>query len=244
LAAAQCGKALPYRFALIRSPRLCLLKDFEAWLKQIKQSARRKGPSLSALEADTATESMVTRTSESNAPRMSDDAVKAKTGKTWKQWFTILDKAGAGKMSHQEIVKYLNANEGVGPWWQQMVTVTYEQARGLREKHQKPGGFQISVSRTIKAPLGKLFKSFAHEKARKVWLPEDGLTTRTATTNKSMRITWNDGKSSLEVYFSAKDNDKSQVVVQHSMLPDAKASSKMKAYWDKDLDRLREMLEQ
>ncbi|SRR6266545_2957584 len=106
----------------------------------------------------------VTRTNESKKPRISDAAVKAKTGKTWKQWFAILDKAGAGKMSHQEIVKYLHTKQGVGPWWQQMVTVTYEQARGLREKHQKPNGYQISVSRTIKAPLGKLFKSFADEK--------------------------------------------------------------------------------
>ena len=27
--------------------------------------------------------------------RMSDEAVKIKTGKDWLQWFTILDKAGA-----------------------------------------------------------------------------------------------------------------------------------------------------
>jgi uncharacterized protein YndB with AHSA1/START domain len=186
---------------------------------------------------------MVIRTNEAKAPRMSDDAVKAKTGKTWKQWFSILDKAGAGRMTHQEIVKYLNAKQGVGPWWQQMVTVTYEQARGLREKHQKPSGYQISVSRTIKAPLARLFKSFADEKARRVWLAEEGLTTRTATPNKTIRVTWNDGKSSLEVSFAAKNNDKSQVVVQHSKLPDAKASAKMKAYWAKALDRLRDALE-
>jgi uncharacterized protein YndB with AHSA1/START domain len=191
----------------------------------------------------TVREPMVTRTNESNAPRMSDDAVKARTGKTWKQWFTILDKAGADKMSHQEIVRYLNAKQGVGPWWQQMVTVTYEQARGLREKHQKPQGYQISVSRTIKAPLGKLFKSFADEKAREVWLAEEGLAIRTATLNKSLRVTWSDGKSSLEVYFSAKDNNKNQVVVQHSKLKDAKASAKMKAYWAEALDRLRDTLE-
>ena len=171
---------------------------------------------------------------------MSDEAVKAKTGKTWKDWFAILDKAGASKLSHQEIVKYLNTRQGVGPWWQQMVTVTYEQARGLREKHQKPEGYQISVSRTIKTPLAKLFKSFANEKARKAWLPEDGLTTRKATANKSIRITWNDGKSSLEISFYSKSDDKSQVVVQHSKLPNAKASAKMKAYWTKALDRLRE----
>ena len=69
-------------------------------------------------------------------------------------------------MTHQEIVKYLNTKQGVGPWWQQMVTVTYEQARGLREMHQNPGGYQISVSRTINAPLSKLYKAFANDKAR------------------------------------------------------------------------------
>ena len=31
-------------------------------------------------------------------PRMSDEAVKAKTGKSWKEWFALLDKAGAKKM--------------------------------------------------------------------------------------------------------------------------------------------------
>lgn len=174
---------------------------------------------------------------------MSDDAVKAKTGKTWKEWFAILDKAGAHKMSHQEIVKYLSTKQGLGPWWQQMVTVTYEQVRGLREKHQKPAGYQVSISRIIKTPPAKLFKSFANEKARKAWLPEDGLTTRKVTTNKSIRVNWNDNKSSLEINFYSKGDDKSQVVVQHSKLRDAKAAAKMKDYWSKALDRLRASLE-
>ncbi len=186
---------------------------------------------------------MPNKTTEMKAPRMSDDAVEAKTGKTWKQWFTIIDKAGGKKMSHQEIVKYLSAEQGVGPWWQQMVTVTYEQSRGLRAVHQKPGGFEISVSRTINAPLGKLFKAFANEKARQEWLGEKGLAVRTSTPNKSMRMTWTDGKSILSVAFVSKGDDKNQVVVQHGKLPNAKASATMKTYWANALDRLRASLE-
>jgi uncharacterized protein YndB with AHSA1/START domain len=173
---------------------------------------------------------------------MSDEAVKAKTGKTWKEWFAILDKAGAAKMNHQEIVKYLHAKQSVGPWWQQMVTVTYEQARGLREKHQKPTGYEISVSRTISAPLGKLFKSVGNEKARLAWLPEDGLTIRNSTANKTIRLNWNDGQTSVEFSFLAKSDDKTQVVVTHRKLRDAKASAKMKTYWGQALDRLRASL--
>ncbi len=185
---------------------------------------------------------MTTRTTKP-APRMSDEAVKTKTGKTWKEWFAILDKAGAKKMSHREIVNYLKAKQGVGPWWQQMVAVSYEEARGLRERHQKPAGFQISVSRTVNAPISKLYYAFANDKARNAWLPEKGLAVRTATANKSMRVTWNDVKTSMEISFISKGENKSQVVVQHSKLPNAKASTTMKTYWGKALDRLRASLE-
>ena len=176
-------------------------------------------------------------------PRMSDMAVKAKTGKNWKEWFSVLDKAGARKMNHQEIVKLISEKYEVGPWWQQMVTVTYEQARGLREKHQRPEGYQISVSRTVNTPVARLYKSFANAKSRSSWLPEDGLMVRTATRDKSMRLTWKDNKTSLEINFYAKDADKSQVVVQHSKLSDARSSARMKTYWGKALDRLRASLE-
>ncbi|MDP2935088.1 MAG: DUF4287 domain-containing protein [Dehalococcoidia bacterium] len=85
-----------------------------------------------------------------------DTAVKASTGKTWAEWFAILDGAGATRMSHKEIVTYLGEHHQVPEWWQQMVTVTYEQSRGLREKHETPGGFQVSVTKTIAVPVDKL----------------------------------------------------------------------------------------
>jgi uncharacterized protein YndB with AHSA1/START domain len=176
---------------------------------------------------------------------MGDDAVKAKTGKVWAEWFKILDKAGAKKMSHQEIVALLSQEHGVGPWWQQMVTVTYEQARGLRAIHEKPGGFQISVSRTLAASVSKIFKAWQDENTRKLWLTTTGspLTIRKATANKSMRITWTDGKTSVEVNFYPKGAGKSQVVVQHSKLPDAKAAARLKTFWAGALDRLQELVE-
>lgn len=182
-------------------------------------------------------------TTKTSGPRMSDEAVAAKTGKNWKQWFAIIDKAGGRKMTHQEIVKLLNSKHNVGPWWGQMVTVTYEQQSGLRQNHQKPDGFQISVSRTINTPLSFVYTAFESEAPRKEWLGEDGLVTRKATKNKSMRVTWKDGKTSLEINFYAKAKDKSQVVVQHSKLSSAGAAERMKTYWNKALDRLQDHLE-
>ena len=177
------------------------------------------------------------------APRMSDAAVKAKTGKAWKDWFALLNRAGAKKMTHQEIVKLLSSKFDVGPWWQQMITVTYEQQTGLRQVHQKPNGYEISVSRTVNAPLTSSYQAFANDKRRQAWLDENGLVVRTALPNKSMRATWKDGKTSFAVAFIAKSPAKSQVVVTHYKLPDAKAAARMKTYWRGKLDRLQAALE-
>src|SRR5437660_241351 len=73
-------------------------------------------------------------------PRMSDEAVQSKTGKNWSRWFKHLDAAGAKKMTHQEIAAHLTEKHDVRPWWTQMIAVTYEQARGLRQVHEKPEG--------------------------------------------------------------------------------------------------------
>jgi uncharacterized protein YndB with AHSA1/START domain len=145
-------------------------------------------------------------------------------------------------MSHQEIAAHLSTKQGVPPWWSQMVTVTYEQARGLRDKHQKPSGYEISISRTIDAPVAKAFKAWTDEKTRKKWLLSN-LSIRKATANKSLRITWEDGKTSLAVGFLSKDPGKAQVVAQHSKIPDAKSAAKMKKFWSEALDRLKAGLE-
>lgn len=174
---------------------------------------------------------------------MSDAAVQAKTGKTWAEWLAILDKAGAKKWTHQEIVAHVHQKHGVGSWWQQMVTVGYEQARGLREKHQSAHGYGVSGSATIAAPVGALFRAWQDAAVRRRWLAHPSFTIRKATRNKTLRITWVDGKSSVEVYFYPKGARKTQITAQHSKLADAKQAAKMKSYWKDQLARLKALFE-
>jgi uncharacterized protein YndB with AHSA1/START domain len=174
-------------------------------------------------------------------PRMSDEAVAARTGKTWSRWFKHLDAAGAKKMTHQEIVAHLRDKHDVRAWWQQMVAVTYEQARGLRDMGEKPSGYEISVSRTVAVSASKAFKAWTDDKTRKLWLSED-ITLRKSTANKTLRITWADG-TDLVAAFSPKGAAKCQVVAQHAKLKDAKAATKMKKFWADALDRLKQTLE-
>jgi len=175
--------------------------------------------------------------------RMSDEAVQAKTGKNWNAWFKILDKAGAKKMNHREIVACLNENYEVGPWWRQMMTVTYEQARGRREKHETATGYSMSVSKTLPVALAKLYRACSDAGMRARWFAEKDIVIRKATPAKSMRLTWSDGKSSVEWRFYAKGEAKSQFTVDHNKLPDAKAVAKMKTYWTATVSRLQKMLE-
>lgn len=174
--------------------------------------------------------------------RISNEAVQAKTSKTWPEWFAVLDTAGAAKMSHQEIVAYLNQRHAVPEWWQQMVTVTYEQARGLRERRQTPRGYQVSASRTIAVPVATLFHAWRDEAARGRWLPDPAFAVRKATPNRSLYLTWMDGKTDVEVNFSAQGDAKSQVTVQHTKLASSEEVSTARAYWTKALDQLKQTL--
>jgi len=174
---------------------------------------------------------------------ISDEAVKKRTGRSWNQWYAILDQAGARKMTHTQIAAYLYKEQKLPGWWAQMVTVGYEQARGLREKHQRPEGYSISASRVVNVPLSALYHSWAEPKQRDKWLKVKGIEIRKTTPNKSMRITWSDKKTSLEVNFYNKGKSKAQVVVQHSKLRNAKAAEKMREYWAKKLDGLKAFLE-
>ena len=170
-----------------------------------------------------------------------DAAVKSKTGKRWQQWFAILDEADAQSMSHAETVKYLNETQDVPPWWSQMVTVGYEQARGIREKHQVPSGYNIGASKTIAVPAGAVYQAWIDDKTRDCWLPGEAIRIRKATPNKSLRVTWSDGETSLDVNFYDKGGAKSQVVVQHSKLSDSSQAEQMKSYWRGALERLKEL---
>jgi uncharacterized protein YndB with AHSA1/START domain len=174
--------------------------------------------------------------------RISDQAVRAKTGKTWAEWFAMLDAAGAASMNHKEIVAYLAQEHDVTPWWRQSVTVAYEQARGLRQKHQMPDGYQISRSKTIAAPAAVLYNAWLDEDVRRRWLPDAPLTVRKTTENKTLRLAWEEGNSTVDVQLYPRGDDKTQVVVQHNKLPDADEATRMKAYWAERLAQLQRII--
>lgn len=170
-------------------------------------------------------------------------AVQARTGKSWAQWLKILDEAGGKTMDHKSLAKYVHEQYGIPGWWAQMVTVGYEQARGLRKKHQKPQGYEISSNKTVNVGISTLFTAWRDKRRREQWLPKTPMTIRKATRNKSMRIGWIDEKTSVDADFYAKGTGKSQITVQHRKLKTAKEAARMKTYWKGRLETLKKLLE-
>jgi uncharacterized protein YndB with AHSA1/START domain len=172
---------------------------------------------------------------------MSDAAVLAKTGRTWPQWFKMLDAAGARTLDHKAIVAMVSLRFGLGPWWRQMVTVQYERARGIREVHQTARGFQVSVTRTIAASSTKLFDWWKRPASRRRWLGAARLTVQSATPPKRLRIGWGDG-TMVEVALSMRRPGKTQVAVEHSRLVGRAAVERMRTYWKARLAALEEVV--
>ena len=172
---------------------------------------------------------------------MSDAAVVAKTGKTWPQWFAMLDKAGAKIMPHRAIARLLHVAHGVPSWWSQMVTVEYERARGLRAVHQTPEGYVAGVSRTFSASAGTLFRAWVDPGTRRRWLGLARLTITTATANQSVRIRCADG-TRVDVGFYPRGRSKCQMALGHRKLRRAKDVAAMKKYWGAAFDRLQKFL--
>jgi hypothetical protein len=169
---------------------------------------------------------------------VSSDAVARRTGKSWAQWFALLDAAGAAELDHKGIVAVLAQRHGVGPWWQQMVTVAYEQARGKNGNAATDDGFQVDVSKVLELPLAKLFRFWAEPAERNKWLADDRFSIHKATASKSIRARWGRGVSRIDIDFCEKGPSKSQVTVQHNRIETSDAAEQMKAYWAKKIRAL------
>lgn len=170
-------------------------------------------------------------------------AVLAATGKTWEQWFALLDAAGvaAQRLDHtrawQATLALMPGSDG---WWAQMVSVGYERVRGLRALHQSCNGeFQASVSRTLPVPLAQAYAAFAEQAA--LWLAAPDLAYTKLNRDKNIRARWPDG-SRVDLRFTAKGPARCQVVADTTKLEDAAGVAAAKAFWQARFARLSDFL--
>jgi len=174
--------------------------------------------------------------------RIDDETVKAKTGKSWHEWFDILENASADKLNHQEIVNLLTRRHNLNDWWSQMVAKVYEQHVRIHEQYERAEGHEISVIKTFQVDVKIIYDAWFTDEKRRCWLQESPLKITASTRNKSIRAQWANGQSRLSIDFYSKGENKSQVVVQHMKLPSLKAAEDMQTFWKEKLTTLEEPL--
>jgi uncharacterized protein YndB with AHSA1/START domain len=173
----------------------------------------------------------------------SDEAIAARTGRPWGEWFGILQAWGAADRPHRDIARWLSTEHHVDGWWAQELTVGFEMAIGRRRPGERPDGFAITSSRTVTAPVERLFAAFVDEDLRARWLPGVSLRLRTATPYRSARFDWEGGSSRLAIGFTAKGDARSTVALAHERLPDRDAATGQKTFWRERLGDLQQLLE-
>ena len=183
-------------------------------------------------------------TRDTGAALTSEEAVRGATGRSYEDWFRVLDSADMASRGHGEIADALTGEHGVSSWWAQTITVGYERARGLRPPHGgRDGLFSISASKTIEVPVERLFEAFMDAGLRERWLPDGELRERTSQPARSARFDWGDGATRVNAGCESKGDARSQVALAHERLADAQAADEMKRYWRERLNALKALLE-
>jgi hypothetical protein len=102
---------------------------------------------------------------------LSDKAAREKTGHGLDHWFAVLDDFRAGEKEHTDLAEHLYSVHGVPGWHAQGITVAYERVRGLRQVNQScTGTFQVSVSKTVPAPVAEVADALRDAGRRAQWL--------------------------------------------------------------------------
>ena len=181
-------------------------------------------------------------TKEAGMPQV--DGVQRATGRTRAEWFKVLDQWGAAGRPFREIADWLTSEHKLSKWWAQKLIVEYEQERGIRPPGVRPDGtFEVTASKTVAVPVGRLFDAFVDSRRRKRWLTDGKMSLKASEAGQSARFEWDGGSSRVSVSFFDKGASKSAVAVAHGRLTDADEAEQTKAMWKERLVELKSHLE-
>jgi uncharacterized protein YndB with AHSA1/START domain len=194
---------------------------------------------------------------------VSSEAAKKATGHDWAEWKSILDKAGAKKWNHKEIVAYLQDNYKLSGWWQQTVTVAYEKAEGRRVIGQTADtGFQVGIQKTLPIGIGQAWSLLSSRKGIACWLGKvsrlslaEGRTYKTESgiegeirvvkPGNRIRLTWRKTgmkrPATLQITLVESPAEKTSIRVHLEHLPSQKVREEMKSHWRGVLSDLAEL---
>jgi uncharacterized protein YndB with AHSA1/START domain len=194
---------------------------------------------------------------------VTDEAAKAATGKTLKQWFAELDKRDGLKKGRRDNVSHIYEQK-IELWWATTIAVEYEKHHDVKKKDGLYEGYFICSTKTIAAPPDKVFAAWSNAADLGKWFGDktraevkDGGSYENKDNNKGdfLRVRENkdirmtfagngvEAPSLVDVQFQDKGKGKTGLLVNHSRIQNRAEADGLRAAWAESLDRLKKLCE-
>jgi uncharacterized protein YndB with AHSA1/START domain len=198
-----------------------------------------------------------------STPELTDESVRAATGRSWEEWFSYLDERGGPSQGRRQIGVHLNYDLKIDAWWCAVINVQYEAARGVVERDGRPKGYMVCATKTVNAPVERAWEAFANAEALGGWFGSgveldfreggrfanadgDAGQISKIRPNKAIRFTWEQPRHTpgtvVETTFQPR-GEKCVVMVAHDRIQTAAEADELRATWGAALDRLKKQLE-
>lgn len=164
-------------------------------------------------------------------PEMSDEAIRANTGRGWDEWCDVIEAFDGHTDGHSAVVEHLLAtHEDLTGWWAQGIAVSWERITGRRLPFQQHDGlFGVSRTRTVTVEADVLREMLLDPDGRDALFPDMPVELRSRPTSKNLRLAMEEGTA--EVAMVAKDGGRTAVTVAHTRLPDHTVVPAWQDYW-------------
>lgn len=194
---------------------------------------------------------------------VTNEAAKNATGKTLDQWYGELDKWDGLKKGRRSISTYLYEQK-VDLWWATTIAVEYEKKHGLRKKDGLFEGYFVCSTKTIAAPVDKVFDAWSNISMLSQWFGnstkadlKDGGAIETkdgekgnfprVRKNKDIRLVLqNPGFSApiqVDAQFQDKGKGKTGILVNLTRLQTREEADAVRNAWAEALEKLKRLCE-
>jgi uncharacterized protein YndB with AHSA1/START domain len=195
---------------------------------------------------------------------VTNDAARKATGKTLDQWFGELDHWDGLKKGRRAVSNRL-AEKGIDPWWCTTIAVEHEKHHGVRKKDGLFEGYFICSTKTIAAPVERVYSAWSSNESLSKWFGASAKVTLAdggsysnkdgdrgtflrVRENKDIRMTFENAalssQTQVDVQFQDKGKGKTGVLLNHTRIQTRAESDALRAAWAEAFDRLKALCEQ
>ncbi|MBK9051628.1 MAG: SRPBCC domain-containing protein [Chloroflexi bacterium] len=188
----------------------------------------------------------------------------AHTGKSLEAWFAIFDQRDGTKAGRRPLADFLMKEMKLDLWWATTAYVEYERARNLRKKDGSLAGYNICITKTIKASAPQLYEAFTDPELLGQWFAthtKQDLTVGGRFENsdgnmgsykklqpgKGLAFTWEgqgqEQNSVVDVKLEAKGDNKSGLIITHDRIANRAEADGLRQGWGEAVERLKQFLE-